>query len=88
MSVNNQRMVVGGGRQRYCLMMPKLFEWMIRNEWVQSLANEIVKGWIKFCKYEMKLDLSKIWKSKSFELDNEGGSEIIGTLQVWSEVWK
>ena len=60
----------------------------VRSEWVQSLANAIVKGWIIFCKYEIKLGLSKIWKSKSFELDNEGGSEIIGTLQVWSEVWK
>ena len=68
--------------------MPKLFEWMIRNKWVQSLANKIVKGWIKFCKYEMNLGLNKIWISKSFEHDNEGGSEIIGTLQVWREVWK
>ena len=38
-------------------MMPKLFKWMIRNEWVQSLANKIVRGWVKFCKYEMKLGL-------------------------------
>ena len=52
---------------------------MIRNEWVQSLANKIVKGWIKFCKYKIKLGLNKIWISKSFELDNEGGSEIIRT---------
>ena len=52
---------------------------MIRNEWVQSLANKIVKGWIKFCKYEMKLGLNKIWISTNFELDNEGGSEIIRT---------
>jgi len=60
----------------------------VRSEWAQSFAKAIVKGWIKFCKYEMKLGLNKIWKSKSFELDNEGDSEIIGTLQVWSEVWK
>ena len=31
------------------------------------------KGWIKFCKYEMKLGLN------NFELVNEGGSESIGT---------
>ena len=53
---------------------------MMRNEWVQSLANTIVNGGIKFCKYEIKLCLNKIWISTNFELDNEGGSGIIGTL--------
>ena len=52
---------------------------MMRYEWVQSLANQIVIGLIKFCKYEMKLGLNKIWISTNFELDNEGGSEIIRT---------
>ena len=52
---------------------------MIRNEWVQSLANKIVKGLIKFCKYEMKLGVKKICISKNCELDSEGGSEIIRT---------
>ena len=52
---------------------------MIINKWVQSLANKIVKGWIKFCKYEMKLGLNKIWLIKNVELDSEGGSEIIRT---------
>ena len=72
----------GGGRQviaKMMLMMPKLFKWMMRNEWVQSLANTIVKRWIQFCKYEMKLGLNKIWINKNFELDSEGGSEIIRT---------
>ena len=74
--------VEGKWLQRWCLMMPKLFKCILRNEWVQSLANTIVKGWIQFCKYEMKLGLNKIWISTNFELDNEGGSGIIGTLQI------
>ena len=49
----------------------------IKNEWVQTLANKIVGEWIKCYEY-------KTWstKNKSFELDNEGGSGIIGTLQI------
>ena len=53
----------------------------IRNELVQSLANKIVGEWIKCYEYE-KLGQHKIWIIKSFELDNEGGSGIIGTLQI------
>ena len=75
-------MVGGKWLQRWCLWCQNyLNEWSEMNGF-KVWQIKIVGEWVKFYEYEIKLGQHKIWISKSFELDNEGGSGIIGTLQI------